>query len=180
MGPARASGRGTRAAFTLVEVVAACLIIVILVALAIPNFRHYMRRAGEAACMANMRSINVGLRGYMQEHQDVWPQGPSPNEELLWEEFWLAVLQPYGITERTWRCPTIDSSLATDGAAREDRPRVHYIPALFGPEPGAAYKWSTQPWLIERGNAHGEGALICFPDGSIKSFMKVLAEQGVR
>ena len=135
MGPARASGRGTRAAFTLLEVVAACLIIVILVALAIPNFQHYMRRAGEAACMANMRSINVGLRGIcrstrMSGRRDRPPtkscrgrSSGSPSPALRDHRKDLALSDHRLI-------------LAADGAAREDRPRVHYIPALFGPEPG--------------------------------------------
>ena len=34
--------------------------------------------------------------------------------------------------------------------------------------------------LIEMADAHGQGPLICFPDGSVKPFAKVLAEQGVR
>jgi type II secretory pathway pseudopilin PulG len=172
--------RRAHAAFTLLELAAVVFIVSLLVVLAIPNLRQFMTRAGEAGCMANMRSINVGLRGYMQDHGSVWPQGPTPNEERPWEDFWLAVLRPYGINDRTWRCPTIDSSLAAGGAAREDRPRVHYVPTLFSAEPGAAYKWATQPWLIERASAHDQGALICFPDGSIKSFSKVLAEHGVR
>lgn len=170
----------TQAAFTLLELAAVIFILSILIVLAIPNLRHYMARAGEAVCMGNMRSINVGLRGYMQDHANVWPQGPTPNEERPWEDFWLAVLKPYGMNDRTWKCPTIDSLLTAGGAAREDRPRVHYIPTLFSAEPGAAFKWATQPWLIERASAHEQGALICFPDGSIKSFNKVLAEQGVR
>lgn len=168
------------AAFTLLELSAVVFILSILVVLAIPNLQNYMARAGEAVCMGNMRSINVGLRGYMQDHGSVWPQGPTPNDEEPWENFWLAVLKPYGMTDRTWRCPTIDSVLARGGTPRDERPRVHYIPSLFNAEPGAAYEWATQPWLIERASAHEQGALICFPDGSIKSFNKVLAELGVR
>lgn len=168
------------AAFTLLELSAVIFIISILVVMAIPNLRNYMARAGEAACMGNLRSISVGLHGYLQDHGAVWPQGPNPNEEKEWENFWLAVLRPYGMTDRSWKCPTIDAVLAAGGATREDRPRVHYVPTLFNAEPGMALKWATQPWLIERASAHENGALICFPDGSIKAFNKILAEQGVR
>ncbi len=159
---------------------AAVAIIVILGLLLVPNLRPYMKRAGEAACAANMRSINVALRGYLQDHKDVWPQGPAVTDEKLWEDFWLETLKPYGISERTWTCKTIVSSLADGGAKKEDMPRVHYMPTMFSAEPGIANRWSTQPWLIERANAHGKGALIGFPDGSIKPFNKVLAEGGVR
>ncbi len=61
-----------------------------------------------------------------------------------------------------------------------DRPKVHYTPTMFNATPGIATRWATQPWLIERSSVHAQGALICFPDGAIKSFDKVLAEQGVR
>jgi hypothetical protein len=137
-------------------------------------------RAGEAKCIANMRAICLGLHAHLEEHKNVWPQGPHPTKTKEWEDFWLKVLAPYGVTPATWTCPSFDSQLAAATVPREERPKIYYTPTLFGPTPGIATRWSTQPWLIERGNAHGQGALICFPDGSIKSFNKVLAEMGVR
>ncbi len=166
--------RHTSHAFSILDVLAVVAIIAILVLLAIPNFGNYLRKAQEARCMANMRNITVALRGYLQDHGNVWPQGPSPEAGVAWENFWLGVLRPYGITEKTWQCPTI---VARSGP---DTPRVHYTPTLFPPRPGVADRWPTHPWLIERGEGHGNGALICFPDGSIKSFDKVLAELGAR
>jgi type II secretory pathway pseudopilin PulG len=169
-----------RAAFSLLELLAAVAIVVLLAAVLIPNLRPYMKRAGEAACAANMRSINVALRGYLQDHKEVWPQGPGVEQGKPWEDFWLATLKPYGISAQTWTCRTIISSLADGGAKKEDMPRIHYIPTMFSAEAGIANRWATQPWLLERANAHGNGPLICFPDGSVKAFNKVLAEQGVR
>jgi hypothetical protein len=51
---------------------------------------------------------------------------------------------------------------------------------MFPAQPGSATQWATHPWLIERANVHRDGPHICFPDGSIKSFNKILAEQGAR
>jgi len=182
--PARASGvrratrlasdRRKRLAFTLVELIAVLALLAILALLFAPNFKDYQRKAQEVRCMANMRNITIGLRGYLQDNQNVWPQGPPPDAGTAWENSWLRALQPYGITERTWQCPSITSR------GKLDAPRVHYAPTMFPPVPGIADRWATHPWLIERGEGHGQGALICFPDGSIKSFDKVLAEQGVR
>jgi hypothetical protein len=62
----------------------------------------------------------------------------------------------------------------------EQRPQVHYIPTMFTSEPDIANRWATQPWLIERSDAHGQGPLICFPDGSVKSAGRVVAEIGGR
>jgi hypothetical protein len=162
------------------EVLAAVLILTILIVLLSPNARDFLLRAGEASCIANMRSVTIGLHGYLQDHQNVWPQGPSLNEGSAWENFWLQALTNYGITEKTWQCPSFNSALAAQAVPNDERPKVHYVPTMFPAEPGAATRWSTQPWLIERANVHRDGPHICFPDGSVKSFNKVLAEQGVR
>lgn len=164
---------GKREAFTLLDLIAAMAIAAILLVLALPNVDSFLRKAQEVRCMANMRSITVGLGGYLQDHGNVWPQGPAPTAGAVWESYWLTVLQPYGIVEKTWLCPTILARLGPEAA------QVHYAPTMFPPTPGIANRWATQPWLIERGPGHGQGALICFPDGSIKSFDKVLAEQGL-
>lgn len=173
---ARVRSRG----FTILEVLAAVLILAILAVVLLPNGRDLMLRAGEVGCIANMRSITVGLRGYLQDHENIWPQGPSLNDEDAWEDFWLEVLEPYGVTEKTWQCPSFNAALAAKGMPLEDRPKVHYVPTVFPAEPGIADRWSTQPWLIERANAHKHGPHVCFPDGSVKSFNKILAEIGVR
>jgi prepilin-type N-terminal cleavage/methylation domain-containing protein len=169
-----------RHAFTLIEVLAAILILSILVVVSVPSAGLMIARAQEATCVANMRGITVGLHSYLQDHKNIWPQGPSPNEKKPWEDFWLDVLIPYDISEKKWQCPAFNSVLAGQGVPPKERPQVHYMPTVFPPEPGIATRWETQPWLIERPSVHKNGPHICFPDGSIKSFNKILAEQGVR
>jgi prepilin-type N-terminal cleavage/methylation domain-containing protein len=162
------------AGFTLLELIAVMCVLTILMFLALPNYQQYRRKVSEVQCSANMRSITVGLRAYLLDHADIWPEGPAPSAGQEWENFWLGKLQAYGISDKTWRCPGVGAG------AGKDAPRVHYTPTMFPPTPGIANRWATQPWLIERTEGHGQGALICFPDGSVKSFDKVLAEQGVR
>lgn len=157
---------------------AVIVIIGILAALLIPSFQEMKDRAGQAGCIANMRNITVALHGYLQDHENVWPQGPAPNDGARWETFWLESLQPYQINANTWQCPTLKSQLAR--VEEKDRPHVHYVPTTFGPKPNAANLYATHPWITERSSVHGQGALICFPDGSVKSFNKVLAEMGVQ
>jgi prepilin-type N-terminal cleavage/methylation domain-containing protein len=164
-----------RAGFTLVELIAAVAIITILAALVVPNVQGIVLKAQEAVCMSHMRSIHLALGQYLQDHRDVWPQGPYPRDKQPWESFWLATLEPYDISPRTWQCPTLKRALA-------DSPgnQLHYVPSMFDATPGIARRWSAQPWLIERFGAHGDGPLICFPDGSIKSMQRILAEKGIR
>ena len=105
-----------------------------------------------------------------------WPQGPGANDPA-WTAFWISTLAPYGITERTWQCPTIRGHMK---ASDQNEIGIHYVPTMFDPTPNIANRWTTQPWLVEIADAHGNGPLICFPDGSVKSLGKVLAEQGVQ
>lgn len=168
------------AAFTLLEVIAAIIILAVLATLSIPQLQRYKDNAGLVVCTANMRAINLGLRGYLLEHRDVWPQGPAVTEARAWEDFWLKSAREYGVQDRQWRCPTINSSLAARGIPEDERPKVHYLPTMFTAEPGIADRWATQPWLIERSAVHGHGPLIGFPDGSVRHFEMVLAQQGLR
>jgi len=166
------------AAFTLLELVAVLLIISVLALLVIPNYGRIMAAAQEAICASNMRSIRVALGNYLDDHQRIWPQPPPEAEGAELRKFWFNALRPYGITEKTWQCPTIRRALREEGITNDFG--MHYVPSQFDATPGIADRWATQPWLIEAANAHGKGPLICFPDGSVKSMFKVLAEQGVR
>jgi type II secretory pathway pseudopilin PulG len=162
--------------FTVLEVLAAVLIVLILSALLVPNIGRITAAAQEAICASHMRSIRVGLDGYLQDHGMVWPQGPVP-QEPGWASFWIRTLEPYDITPRTWQCPVIRGWQSAQG---DPEFAIHYVPTMFDPTPNIANRWATQPWLIEMADAHGKGPLIAFPDGSVKSYFKVLAEQGVR
>lgn len=176
----RAARAGTKRGFTLLELMAVVALLAILAAFAVLNYRDLLASAHEAGCVANMRGLTVALHSYLQDHAAVWPQGPNPNQENAWEDFWLVRLSPYGISEKSWQCPGFNGMAASAGIPVKERPRVHYVPTTFGPEAGLAYRWAKQPWLIERASSHRNGAHICFQDGTVKSFNKVLAEMGVR
>ncbi len=169
------------AGFSLVELLAVIAIIMLLVAVVVPNYGRWMTSAAQARCMGNLRSLHVGLGSYLNDHGDIWPQGPQPTAGAQWSEFWIRTLEPFGITPKTWQCPAIVAMLRAPGnSQRLNEASIHYMPTMFDARPGTARRWPTQPWLIERADAHGNGALIAFTDGSIKPFNKVLAEQGVR
>jgi len=164
-------------AFTLFEVIIVLTVVMILAVLIVPQYGTFVARAQETACMANMRSIHLGLSSYLNDHGDVWPQGPLPDDgaALVYSDFWINTLAPYGIGEKVWLCPTAVSLMKNS----PQMPRIHYSPTLFDATPGIARRWATQPWLVEMGNMHGKGAHICFPDGTVKPLRKVLAEQGL-
>lgn len=58
--------------------------------------------------------------------------------------------------------------------SKDRRPRIHYTPTMFDDKQGTPYKWPKQPWLIEIGDMHGNGALAGFPDGSTRAINDIL------
>lgn len=165
-------------AFTLLEICAAIIILLVLAAIFLPNYRAYIDRAAEVKCTGNLRTISIALHGRLQDHGDVWPQGPSLADEKNWEQFWITTLLPYGVEPTSWKCPTIAQAYTRSQVPAPEHPEVHYVPTMFTDEPGISMRWPTQPWLVERSDAHGKGPLLCFPDGSVKSASRVVAELG--
>jgi prepilin-type N-terminal cleavage/methylation domain-containing protein len=160
--------------FTILEILAAVVILSTLVALFFAFGDRLTSRGELPRCMANMKSLQVSLSSYIQD-KGHWPQEPEDqlgNNENAYEDWWINVLRPYGASESTWMCPTIKRLVTNKN--KDGRPKVHYTPTMFDRNPGTPYRWSTQPWLIEIGNMHGQGALICYPDGSIKAMDEVV------
>jgi len=167
-------------AFTILEALAVISILLIISVLVMPNYNSWVAHAAQARCMANMRSIHIGLEVYLNDHQNIWPQGPSPLAGAPWAEFWIRTLERQDVPQRTWECPAMRTMMGKPPQGRITEASIHYVPTMFDATPGVARRWPTQPWLVERADAHGNGALICFTDSSIKPFNKVLAEQGLR
>ena len=90
------------------------------------------------------------------------------------DAYWIDIMAPYGATPKVWLCPTL--AVAGLKGPNKETLKMHYIPSQFDAKPDSPRRWPKQPWLIEMANAHGDGALISFPDGSIKSMNQVLSE----
>jgi type II secretory pathway pseudopilin PulG len=151
----------------LIEVIVVIAILGILAALVVQNLTPLLQRASKARCMANLRNLHTGFSSYLSD-QPYWPQMPEEiyESEHDYDAWWIDVLRPYGLNERVWQCPVLRKADAT--LPKSVKSKIHYIPTHFDANPISPRRWSTQPWLIERANAHGNGALIIFPDGSIR------------
>lgn len=160
-------------AFTLLELIAAVVIILALAALIVPTYQGVMSRVMKGKCMANLRSLH-GVFGACLADEGRWPQFHYSGNMLAqdYESWWINKMRPYGATDQTWLCPVL-KGLKLTGA--EGKPlRMHYVPTQFDANPISPTRWPTQPWLVEMANAHGDGALILFTDGSVRSFNEVL------
>lgn|GEM_PF-573507 len=164
-------------AFSLVELSIAIGIIAVLTTLVIVGWPKILASSETARCMENMRSLHISLNSYVQDIGH-WPQVPeeidvsSDQNDSEYEDWWLNELKNYGATEEVWRCPTIKRTVSNKKP--NGRPKLTYTPTPFDNSPFTPYRWSSQPWLVETGNMHGNGALLCFPDGSIKTIDDVV------
>jgi hypothetical protein len=52
------------------------------------------------------------------------------------------------------------------------------MPTEFDDNAFTPYSWSTQPWLIEVGDFHGDGNYIMYPDGSITTLNRIFESGG--
>lgn len=77
---------------TLLELLTVMLIVVALLALALPILHSARYRAGDATCLNNMRQVLMALNMYRSDYHDRFPSG-------------LRHILPYTKTKEIFRCP---------------------------------------------------------------------------
>lgn len=155
--------------FSVFELSIVIAIIAILAVLVLGGIGMLRSRARRVQCMGNLKSLYASADLYRQQN-DQWPQIQADPEDAGTEKFalaWIAALQPFGVTAKTWICPEIQQLLGNPDYLQQENARLDYIPMPFDDKPTTPHEWPTQPWFIERGNAHGNGSLIIFTDGHI-------------
>jgi prepilin-type N-terminal cleavage/methylation domain-containing protein len=171
-----------RRGFSLIELLSVIALIAVLIILAFPAMSALRSRAQRAQCTANLKSLYVAADLYLQQNEQ-WPQiaisdddedDSSPGDM---GNGWIAVLKPFGISEKAWICPTIQDKLGNPNYIQPENIRVDYVATPFDDKPLTPLTWPTQPWFVEVGNMHGKGNLIVFTDGSISDFETVLKRQ---
>ena len=143
----------------------ALVVISILAVVLAPVFPSLQARAQKAKCIGNLRSLQVAANLYVQDNQH-WPQiSGNGSKDTAVAQSWIAALNPYGLSQINWVCPTIQQALHSPDLSKPANVRVDYLAMPFGTKPTAPFQHSRQPWFIEAANAHGNGQQIIFPDG---------------
>ena len=169
-----------RGGFTLMELVTVVLIIAILLAMLLPGFGYLKARAERTKCQQNLRNIYVSMSAYIQDHGG-WPQiDPATLNTPAYPEAWIKALEPYHLSQQNWICPSVQRAMLDPDLTTSSGRRVDYLGTPFGPERHLPFKYPRQPWFIERGDMHGDGQLILFPDGKVQSLREVLRDTTVQ
>ena len=151
------------------------VVIGILAALLIPVISTMRSRAQRVQCTANLRSLYIAAESYLQQNGS-WPQIPGGDSDTAEQDeanAWIAALAPFGPTQKTWICPTIQELLQNPDLSQSENVRIDYIATPFDDKPMSPHQWPTQPWFIESADVHGHGNLIVFTDGSISDLKTV-------
>ena len=167
--------------FTLLELVIIIAIVGILAVLAVPITLNFRQRAQRVQCTANLRNLGVGANLYLQQNNDIWPQIHPPAAGDASENYanaWIAALEPFSVSRKTWICPTNQSELDNPDYLTPENARIDYFATPFDDKPGTSHQWPRQPWFIETGSVHGNGNLILFTDGSIADLNTVVRSAG--
>lgn len=170
--------------FTLLEIVGVVVILAILAALCTPLVARYTARAEGMQCMANLKSLGLAANAYLEDYRR-WPQitpekkpaassGSSSPAAQDRAAQWIAAFAPYGVSEKTWRCPTVERMIRSHGRPEAlKQPRIDYTPTNFDTRPESPRQWPKHPWFIERGSLHASGPNILFADGSLATFDEI-------
>jgi type II secretory pathway pseudopilin PulG len=155
-------------------------IVAILAILTLPVVSKLRARAQRAQCTSNLRNLYLGAELYLQQNGS-WPQirmtGDSDGAEQDYANAWIAALKPFGPTQKTWICPTIQELLQNPDISISKNVRVDYLATFFDDKPTTPHRWARQPWFAETADVHGNGNLIVFTDGSI-SDLKTIVKHG--
>ena len=158
----------SRSALTLLELMTVLVIISILIVIVAPAFGYLQQRARKVNCIANLRSLHVATNSYVQDYQH-WPQLAHPKSgDTAAAKAWIDILQPYGLAQINWICPSIQQALGSPDFSDPANIRVDYFATPFNAKATAPFQQARQPWYIEAADIHGNGQEILFSDGHIE------------
>jgi len=130
-------------------------------------------------CTANLKSLYSATEMFIQQYGS-WPQikqsaDDSDAAEIEFAKAWIATLAPFGPSQKTWICPTLQNYLQNPDLTKNENIRIDYLATSFDDKPTTPHRWPRQPWFAEVGNMHGNGNLVIFTDGSISDLNTIAA-----
>jgi type II secretory pathway pseudopilin PulG len=151
------------------ELMTVMVLVSILIVLTFPAFSYMRDRAERVKCVNNLHNLYAAGSAYVTDTNS-WPQIVITDlEDPAYAQSWIDAFTPYQISRVNWICASIQRALGDPPYEDSAHARVDYIGSPFDNTPRAAMQWPEHPWFIERGNMHGEGNLIIFTNGAVKT-----------
>lgn len=164
------------AAFTVIELMTVVMIIAILSVLATQGYMVLQQKARRASCVNNLKSLFAAANSYVADNKS-WPQVSTANgADSTYSQAWITAFKPYQLSQINWICPSIQSALLNPDLSLPENVRIDYTPMPFDANPASPYRYSTQPWFAEKAACHGDGNLLIFASGQVKSLNEQLAD----
>lgn len=168
--------------FTLLEILVVLTILALLLGLAVPELNRYIDRANSTACAANLRSIGLAVRNYINENDGTFPIiETNPDNPIYPDDVearpMLETLEPYGITARTLRCPADvrgRNYFAQRGTSYEWRPVVDdenfQAPKIYTRRGERSVNPARVRLVIDIDAVHNGRQNQLYGDGRVRSF----------
>lgn len=124
-------------------------------------------RADRAKCVSNLKNLYTAAAAYLSQ-QGSWPQIDPQQGRVVSAKSWVATLQPMGLSQINWICPTVQRVLSHPDYTSDKDYRIDYIACPFDDKPMTPHLAPHQPWFIERGSVHGTGGnLLIWANGQV-------------
>ena len=133
--------KGSRNAFTLVELLVNITIISLLAAILFPAFSRVRETARRSTCGSNLKQIGLGLTQYTQDYDDQMPARSAGAGGVLQN-----ILQPYVKSYQIFQCPSNPQNTRPMNDDPDGLARVSYAPNTrkidLGFDNGGIFAWN--------------------------------------
>lgn len=165
--------------FTLTELLIVIAIIAVLGGIAYPVSMSAIAKSREATCLSNLRSIGVGLQGYLQDNGNRLPElalgrdGKGSPEPVL-----ETVLLPYVENAAAFHCPADKEEFAKTGCSYNWNITQNGLPiskvAFFGIED----RPEAVPLVSDKESWHPSGTNFLYADSSSSNKARFVTGSG--
>src|SRR5207237_4132960 len=155
--------RASAEALTQFELLIVIGVVAVLAALLVPVTSAMRARAQRLQCTANLRTLYNAANLYVQQNGS-WPQismeDTGDNSFQDYARGWIGALAPFGPTQQTWICPTIQNRLGNPNYWQPQNVRIDYHAIAFNDKPTSPYEFALRPRFIEASAVHDHGNVI--------------------
>ena len=168
-------------AFTLTEMLIVIVIIAVLGGIAYPVGISAIAKSREAACLSNLRSIGVGLQGYLQDNGNRLPELALGRDDKSSPEPVLeTVLLPYVENPGVFHCPADKEEFGKTGCSYNWNITQNGLPmskvSFFGIED----RPEAVPLVSDKESWHPNGTNFLYADSSSSNKIRFVTGSGAQ